>query len=260
MTHIGSGSASRNSPSANAWPAVGGNVFLVVQSFFILVCGFYTTWRWKGTFASLLLILPISIVPFYVIGAVSSLRKWETLPSTTSSAEPILVTYTIMIIAIVLLTWLAYRAAKRTLGPTEPEYQSDADPSAWTQPWRPSQVNSLSREPYRFSITSLLWQSVHHSRSTLLGIATMIVAGTIAGSLLTQQVWPKSHDLDLAALTLVGLIGVSWLGVFAFTGDGSAHRLRFLADRGASPTVVWIRQTFGGTEHRCISDPFVFGG
>ncbi len=45
---------------------------------------------------------------------------------------------------------------------------------------------------------------------------------------------------------IVSVIGVSWLGVFVFTGDGSSERIRFLAERGVSPTRVWLgRQLIG---------------
>ncbi|MDV6034005.1 MAG: hypothetical protein F9B45_28720 [Phycisphaera sp. RhM] len=37
-----------------------------------------------------------------------------------------------------------------------------------------------------------------------------------------------------------GLLGVCFLGVFAFTGDSKAERLRFFSDRGASPAKLWL--------------------
>ncbi|MEZ6091157.1 MAG: hypothetical protein R3C05_24665 [Pirellulaceae bacterium] len=43
-----------------------------------------------------------------------------------------------------------------------------------------------------------------------------------------------------------GYFGLCWLGVMVFSGDGAPDRLRFLADRGVSPTRVWLsRHLFG---------------
>ncbi|TWT80823.1 ABC-2 family transporter protein [Planctomycetes bacterium CA13] len=239
LTHAGHTGGYAGGMGFGRWLGASTYVFLAVHSFYILVCGFYTTWRFKGTFASLLGILPLSIVPFVVIEAIGSLRNWGLGPSWGASVESVLVTYSVLVASIVLMTWLANRAAMKALGPTEPESPRKIDALSWAEPWRPSELDSSSRDPYRLSIASLLWQSIHHSRYTLLAITAMIMLGTVAGSFFTRSQWVSFAGGQLGALMLAGLVGVAWLGVFAFTGDGSASRLRFLADRGASPTIVW---------------------
>ncbi|TWU34431.1 ABC transporter permease [Novipirellula artificiosorum] len=216
-----------------------GYVFLIVQSFFIMVVGFYTTWKFNNTFAGLLAILPISLLPFVVLQVVNESANGLFSPHVRFENTAFSL-YGILFLAIVAVAGLAYRVATQTLAPVEPERILEGGASSWIDAWRPTNVGADRGDPYRFSISSLVWQSVHHSRWVLLGITSLILCGLVGAAVFAQHEWFVATRGMSVLLVLAGILGVSWLGVFAFTGDGSATRLRFLADRGASPTVVWI--------------------
>ncbi len=202
---------------------------------YITLSGIYTSWRIKNTFASLIAVLPLAIMPVVVPSALTELSRWV-------SRSPRLQTNAFAFsigVGIVIVLWLAYRAAMRTLLPADsrPEFRHNSD--AWREPWQstipvtpsfvpPAQVTRSSA--FRSSLNSLVWQSVHHNVLTLIGLIALAILGF---SLLLFG------SIRIAPLSMVAWVS-GWLGVFAFTGDGSAKRLRFLADRGVSPTKVWL--------------------
>jgi hypothetical protein len=233
-----------NSTSRGVWLPFSGSpelvdiCFLHLHSAFILVCGFYAAWKLKNTFASLIAIVLLASIPFLIIEAWYFLReqlwgyRYVGLPH--SAATTMLVT----IPTIAIVGWLAYRAASRSLAPAEPPSLTTRSAVGWIDAWRAGASSPAPVTPYRFSISSLVWQSIHHNRLALAGIVTMILTGFV-GLLVVSSTHPKDLSIGFVIFcSLVAALGTSWLGLFVFTGDGSGRQLRFLAERGISPTTV----------------------
>ena len=241
IVQYSNGGPSRSLLPYLTFPGVADYVFLHLHSVFLLACGFYTAWRLKSTFASLLAILPLACIPFVLqtLGDVFR-REWagqRLIDSQGANAVSIGTTS----VAILIVTWMAYRAAQRALAPREPILVEAFPKTISRVTSSPKPRTDAPRTPYRFLFSSLVWQSVYHNRITLLAIVLLMIAGTFAGVFSMTRATQSSPDLTfLVLVAAAGFVGVSWLGVFAFTGDGSATRLRFLADRGVSPTVAWL--------------------
>ncbi|WP_372721222.1 hypothetical protein [Novipirellula sp.] len=223
------------------FPTVADYVFLHLHSVFLLSCGFYTAWRLKSTFASLLAILPLACIPFVLQSLGYGFRsKWvgqRMIDPQSANAVSIGATS----LAILIITWMAYRAAQWALSPREPILVETFPKTSTRVTSSPQAKTNAARTPYRFVFSSLVWQSVYHNRITLLAIVLLMIAGAVSG-VFAIVAWSNPSRIQpfLGLVAFAGFVGVSWLGVFSFTGDGSAARMRFLSDRGVSPTVAWL--------------------
>ena len=80
----------------------------------------------------------------------------------------------------------------------------------------------------------LTWQFLRQNRVALISITPLLL---FAFLLRGQPISIHNGRTFLAAL--LTLLAASWLGVLAFQGDLLQERIRFLAERGVSPTKVW---------------------
>lgn len=226
--------------------AAGGpnRLYLLVHSIFILCCGFYTAWRMKNTFASLIALIPLASMPYLVT---SIFYSWFGTGRHVSLQESAWLLSAASAMGVLAMGWLSYRAGVHALSPAPPELEARG-PAHWLDAWRPSNSLPVPGTPFRYPLSSLVWQSIHHHRMTLTVLMLTIVLGAAAyGRMFVSN--PKFDyisDSVLIMAAIAGAIATSWLGVSVFHGDGSATRVRFLADRGVSPTRVWIgRQWIG---------------
>ncbi len=239
-------------------------VLWLLSGWFTVMAGFLTTWYFRNSFVALLVLLPVAFAP-------------AVLGQLIIDIEPGLQQYTALVFilawvfSIVVVQWLSRWAALRAMSPAaNPQYGIPFDdiPGAGSGTASPSLLASndgfvparqheprrraadrwaaQTARPWTSSLASLVWQSVRSAPLTWAGLALMVSIGTISLILLnsyqakTGYGYRDAFNRDwLAAGMFVGYMGVSWLGVFAFTGDGSSKQMRFLADRGVSPRVAW---------------------
>ena len=86
-------------------------------SLFLLATGFYTAWRFQSAFTSLLMLIPIALLPALVTNLAFLVRKWISGRGYFLEDERLPIELAILLGAFVLMAWLAIRAAQRTLGP-----------------------------------------------------------------------------------------------------------------------------------------------
>lgn len=214
-----------------------------LHSLYVLVCGFYASWRIKNSLLSLIAIVPLAFAPFLLIQLGYYLRRLVSgarFVDTTASGA---ITLSMTVCFCIALTWLARRAALRELSPAEPpQVDSNLRESrrgSLLAFFRPPTLSSrpVPTTPYSSSVVSLYWQSLHHNRIALAVIVTMIVLGAL--SQVVPMTRPVSRYLQLW-MKAGGYLGCCWLGVLAFVGDGNAKHLRFFSDRGISPAKLWL--------------------
>ncbi len=210
-----------------------------LHSVFILTCAVLSAWRIKNPFASLLAIVPLALLPTLAMVAIERLLRWT--GSYLFDEQRFWLTLAVTMVSAAGYVWLAYRIACRGFEPAAaPSVKSTA--ADWLEGWKPPQVltSGIARPTFRYPMSSLIWQSIHHHRWVLAGISSMVLVGAVCAAL---SCFPYFHraivEPTLGWGMFAGFVGVSWLGVFVFIGDGSQHGLRFLADRGISPSQVW---------------------
>jgi hypothetical protein len=226
--------------------------FWFLHSIYVLLCGFYTAWRNKNAFPALVWIIPLALLPFLVV------EIWHAMPFVGSSqyADVTQKTWVMGIVtalAIPIAGWFAYRAGRRELQADEPERLLGRDGLHSADAWRPPETSAPSELPFRNSLTSLVWQTIHSSRWMSIGLSVPLLAGALAWLVLTNHLGQISSWLMVAIQVSIGLslLAVSWLGVAVFTGDGSSGRLKFLADRGVSPHRAWVGRHWFGVSLLC---------
>ncbi|EKK01659.1 protein containing DUF1559 [Rhodopirellula baltica SH28] len=226
--------------------------FWFLHSIYVLLCGFYTAWRNKNAFPALVWIIPLALLPFLVV------EIWHAMPFIGSSqyADVTQKTWVMGIVtalAIPIAGWFAYRAGRRELQADEPERLLGRDGLHSADAWRPPETSAPSELPFRNSLTSLVWQTIHSSRWMSIGLSVPLLAGALAWLVLTNHIGDISSWSMVAIQVSIGLalLAVSWLGVAVFTGDGSSGRLKFLADRGVSPHRAWVGRHWFGVSLLC---------
>ncbi|WP_182865795.1 hypothetical protein [Stieleria mannarensis] len=217
-----------------------------LHTFYILVCGFYTSWRIKNSFASLIAIVPLAFAPFAVIHLGEYIRREHVGTAFLDPVTSDLAALAVTLIASVIVGALGWRAAMRVLSPASAEKESkDANRFSPYAVFGPSFGTSgetsrrVPDQPFRSTSLAIFRQSFGSNRLALGGILFVIFAGVI-GSTAGGLPYVGSSRNGGTLLIISGLLGVCCLGVFAFTGDGKAERLRFFSDRGASPAKLWL--------------------
>ena len=190
---------------------------VLCQLVFMLLAGYYLAWRFESSLLALGLLVPISIIPIKLVDFVWPKAEWErwfAIPAT---------------IAAMVAMIAAWRAGIRYLSPEAPGFG-----------WGPSKRTSADARVERTwgapqaRASALLWQ---FGRQSWMLLAASVAA--IAGAALWAVYGSDSPESAFTGVALL-LTGTSWLGAGAFVGDHLKGRIRFLADRGVSPTLVWV--------------------
>ncbi len=217
-------------------------LYWILHSVFVLCCGFYTTWKLKNTFASLVALMPLAVIPYLVVQTFYWMFQGDRYVTIQESAWALALATAV---AIPVFAWLAYAAAIKHLSPADAE-TDESGPASWLSAWRPANSVPIPESSFRYPLSSLVWQSIHQNRLTLVALFTLMFVGTVCCVLMISHPINKDYGGLLAGGVIAGFVALSWLGVFVFSGDGSAKGLRFLADRGVSPTLAWAgRQLIG---------------
>lgn len=209
----------------------------IVHSIYLTLCGFYMSWRIKNQFHAIIGVLVLACLPLALSELFRAMLFW--LQRQLLSAVHVhALTFTITCILIPIVATLAYRAAMTTLSP-------QSAPAIVTRPAEQRLVASSfwSTAPLMgWSSASMIWQSIRSAPVAL----TVTVAIILAGISLPLVLAARGADAGVTGgaffvlATLMVPLGMSWLGVLVFQNDGAAERLRFLADRGISPTKVFV--------------------
>lgn len=218
--------------------------FWILHSVFLLLAGFLTAWIFQNVFVSLIAIVPLACVPYVLVHVWLAITGGDEKSYGPPMEDAPVASVIIAIVSVAVTAWLACRVASTRLQPVRPPRHSSS--AVWREAWRPSGVALTRKEPFRFSLSSLVWQSLHHNPVALAGLTAATLISVVSLALLGRAELLNDYGGLLIFGGFLGWLAVSWLGVFAFTGDGSAERLRFLADRGVAPTLAWLgRQTIG---------------
>jgi hypothetical protein len=212
-----------------------------LNTIFLLVVSFALAWICPTAISTLICILPIAILPMLLEAMESEFFERTILydpASKMASVFGLVVNYSI-VGAIVVLIALRYGRSSFVARSQSSSFL------AWLRSvdLRLQRTSGSTQRPQGM-IPSLLWQIITQNRMPLVAVASLILLPLI-GRLLCE-----AHSQDKYVPMLFWMFGcgaliLSWLGTSVFGSDGTKNRIRFLADRGVSPsTVWWTRQVF----------------
>ncbi|MGB7346705.1 MAG: hypothetical protein WBD20_20960 [Pirellulaceae bacterium] len=214
--------------------------FWILQSIYLTICGFYASWRIRHSFHAIVAVVALGCLPV-LISSIYIAFKRVSQNNMLSSQDVTGLTMILTVLLIPVMAWLAYRAAMETLLPQNDGLSVSALGGSGLAISSPAQdVASAgsfwSTAPVMGSSwSSMIWQSIR-SAPLALAIPTVLLLTTIISVMLVSA----DTMPGLFLLFLICPFAVSWLGVLVFQNDGSAERMRFLADRGVSPTKVFL--------------------
>lgn len=208
---------------------------IMAYTFMILAAGFYSSWRIKNQFQSLLLLIACAVLPMVAMEICNQLGS-----SFGRLFQPDELT-TFGLIFSLLLTFLfsvlGYRCGVDVLSPT-PAPQVSGVVSA--QPL-PAKLSLATMPRFGTQLAPIIWQTWRHSRFVVMGLFALLVYSEFH-----MVAFAKSLSIAVVLLPFVGLFAVSWLAVLAFKDDGGFKKVRFFADRGINAgAVYWGRHLVG---------------
>lgn len=217
---------------ANAWFFdVGWEYLFPLQSVYLLLAGFLTAWLLRSSLLAVLAVIPLALMPAAISGLV-----WLSLVSWREGRDigplPLACVWAVSYVGLsLLLLVLGWRQGLRFLSAEEYRMRS----RSWlTLFGRRSSCTSFATRIAYSPMTMLTWQFLRQNRIALISITVLLL---LAFLLRGDPISIHSGRTFLAAL--LTLLAASWLGVLAFQGDLLHERIRFLAERGVSPTKVW---------------------
>ncbi|TWU56629.1 ABC-2 family transporter protein [Rubripirellula tenax] len=212
-----------------------GYPFWLLYSVYLMLAGFYASWKVKDQFHAIMLVMFLAALPVIFTEGF----RWTidfVRNRTSGSADLQGVTFLITAILTGIIGWRSYRAAMKTLQPQAAgEHFDRPDPAI-----APPSSFWSSAPQLGSSWSSMIWQSIRSAPLALGLTIALVLAGLIVPTLPATMQSNSMLRSFSPLLVLAGMLAMSWLGVLVFQNDGSADRLRFLADRGVSPTKVYL--------------------
>ena len=219
------------------------------HSLYVLFAGFALAWRSRSALVALLLVVPAAIVPYVVATGIERYIvvpfevPFERLlsggqivghfpsphPSGLNVFERLL--FGCQIVGVGIAGWLSLRWGRVALSAEPPSHPG------WKSWLADRDVEQARRQvtrvrPVRPPMSAAVWQFAAQSRAVLIGCGAMLVVAAMM-----FVAW--RDDLSVAVAGLLAFVASSWLGVVVFQSDGAGERIRFLADRGLSPSMIW---------------------
>ncbi|MCO8122632.1 hypothetical protein NHH03_12870 [Stieleria sp. TO1_6] len=204
----------------------------IVHSLYILLAGFYVAWRIKNQFYSLVALIPLAFAPIIMTSITGGILD---RPLMHSELDWMNLGFTLLGIAVIapLTYWTALHALGADAAPALSKLGSSA--------LSPAQILADGTAPkFGTRIAPIIWQSIHSASGSLAILAGMILISLFAAMRLASIRYLNGIDNLLPPLLLAAPLAICWLGVGVFKHDGSAERVRFLADRGVSPRLTYL--------------------
>lgn len=200
-----------------------------LNTVWLTIVGVAMAWKFKSSFMSLIALVPIAFIPWIL--AYSSGWSIDLFPGSDTYDWLVLL---MLSVGTVVFAWYGWRTGNAFLGP-DPSPRANQYPSTMTarpnesRPWMFRQTQSQS--------FALKRQFAMQNRGLLIGLALTIFIGTALPMVLPEKT-RRQDEWSVLCFFLAGL-ATCWLGVVSFHGDKLNQRIRFLADRGVSPSLVW---------------------
>ncbi len=227
--------------------------YMFLHSFYLLFCGFATTWFFRSAMVSLVAIVPLAFLPTLADMLMNDVYLWAFPELTYRFIDlPPWLTFATVSMGVFASVWTAYRAAKSNLDGPQPLRPG---PLSWKQSL--SQVlsrstnirtgRSFTKDHPATTNGSLLWQFRTQNRAVVWSCYAVLLVGFAVAINDIDQHGAFQSFRDMSRLPAIWILPCSVCGMalFAFQGDSARGQIRFLAERGVSPNRVWLsRQVF----------------
>jgi ABC-type transport system involved in multi-copper enzyme maturation permease subunit len=218
-------------PNAFNWP---------LNTLFLLLSGLGLAWRFKSSFTSLFAIIPLAMLPWFISESLAfAVRVFTDAKLEPNSVELALLNAGCLTIGAIVVAVVGWREGMRYLQATPAPIAAKSLLGTFVSPVKT--VDWIARTPPAQG-QALVRQFSKQNRVELLSIFAIMIAAVALGFYASYVEWRQpsiepsvSFILSICAAALA----TSYLGVISFQGDQLQNRIRFLADRGVPPGLVW---------------------
>lgn len=223
--------------------------FVVLNSLYLLVCGFTMSWLSRSPVMGLISVLPLAVLPYIAAYAGQYLLAWLRGDPIYRAPDPSpWMTGAMLVLGIVGTGMLGYRIAQSQL-----TGRANRAPSRRERSWGNMlqrlattvddffRGDSQTKQRPLSATGTLLWQFRNQNRPILF---SLIAAFAMGAPVAIPELLQLNHLRHTnAVVTAIGVVitfsSLSWVAMLTFHGDAVNKRVEFLAERGVSPTRVW---------------------
>ncbi len=202
------------------------------NSFFVLFAGIAIAWRIKSALVALLLVVPIAMVPYVLALVLHAMMAADEYYYTDPSPGTVIA---MQVIGCLVALFLVDRFGRAALSPERVRLGLPFLANA-TNRERNGRAAPASYGVIQSPLPALIWQFAMQSRALLIGTSIMLL---VAAAMLLMRYASRANSVIPFDIFLCYL-ATSWLGASVFQSDSAHQRIRFLADRGLSPRLIWL--------------------
>ncbi|TWU40310.1 ABC-2 family transporter protein [Novipirellula aureliae] len=224
-------------------------VYWVLNSFYLLVIGFLTAWKFENSMTSLLAFVPLAVIPAFLRFGIAYLqdpyynygnsRYDETLPQCLVSVG---VSLSVAILAM-------NRVARQTLAPES----SRLSPNPYHIFEGASDASIQTSQSVLRPSSAMLWQFFHQNKKAYL---SLLSASVLVGLLALYSAGWHGSSGNFVFPILVVTLATSWIGVLVFQSDNHRDRIRYFAEHGVSPRTTWLTRQLLPFGFVCLANLF----
>lgn len=218
-------------PNAFNWP---------LNTLFLLLCGLGLAWRFKSSFTSLFAIIPLAILPWFISESLAfAVRVFTSAKLEPNSVELALLNAGCLTIGAIVVAVVGWREGLRYLQATPAPIAANSLLGTMVSPVRT--VDWIARTPSAQG-QALVRQFSKQNRVELLSVFAIMIVSIALGFYASYVEWwqpSRGPNVYLILSIFAAALATSYMGVISFQGDQLQNRIRFLADRGVPPGLVW---------------------
>ena len=209
-----------------------------INTFFIAMLSFSLAWICPTAISALITLLPVAVLPLMLAWLQGEWFPGTWLQDSSRGMPSLLASILNYGVVAILVATIAYRYGRAS-------FVSSRSLSKWVAWWNGLDLRyrptAHARASTQGMVPSLLWQITEQNRLIAVFAASIVILPCVAYFFLSDFGFTRTSGSE-AIVVFVGAVTallLCWLGASVFGSDGTKQRIRFLADRGVSPGLVW---------------------
>jgi ABC-type transport system involved in multi-copper enzyme maturation permease subunit len=209
-----------------------------INTFFIAMLSFSLAWICPTAISALITLLPVAAMPFMLAWLQGEWFPATWLQDSSRQMPSLLASILNYGVVAFVVAGIAFRYGRLS-------FVSSRSPNKWIAWWNSLDLRyrptTHARASTQGMVPSLLWQITKQNRLIAVFASSIVILPCVAYVFFGKFGFTRTSGSE-AIIVFVGSITallLCWLGASVFGSDGTKQRIRFLADRGVSPGLVW---------------------
>ncbi|MCY2973202.1 MAG: ABC-2 transporter permease [Planctomycetota bacterium] len=209
-----------------------------INTFFIAMLSFSLAWICPTAISALITLLPVAAMPLLLASLQIELFPGTWLHDSSRMMPSLLASILNYGIVAILVAAIADRYGRLS-------FVSSRSPNNWITWWNGLDIRyrptSHALASTQGMVPSLLWQITKQNRLIAVFASSIVILPCVAYFFRIDFGFAPASvsDAIIVSVGAVAALLLCWLGASVFGSDGTKQRIRFLADRGVSPGLVW---------------------